>query len=212
MDKEKIFSELKAKVGETNLSDRTIMSVVEGYASDEGFEPDDAWWTRQVALLHSLQGQYNHDLAEGLKQAKPVPAPPVPKGKDVNVPAPKGDVMSDELREMLEQIRQENKALRDRIDEADAAHKTREVLQDVRHAMTEQGCDRDYVLSNVLRNAKIDVTKNVEDIVAELLPVYDKEVTEAFGSGVPPRNGGGGGGSAKTAADAYFERKWKQQG
>ena len=210
MEKEKIFSELKSKVGETSLSDRTIMSVVDGYASDEGFEPDDAWWTRQVALLQSLQGQYNHDLADALKnQPKPKPADPKPDPKPATSEG--GDGMSDELRTLLEQIKQENKELRDRIDEADAAHKTREVMHEVRLAMASEGCDREYVLNNVLRNAKVDVTKKVADIVAELLPVYDKEVTEAFGSGVPPRNGGGGSGSAKTAADAYFERKWKQQ-
>ena len=208
MEKEKIFSELKSKIGETSLSDRTIMSVVESYASDEGFEPDDAWWSKQVTLLQSLQGQYNHDLAEGLKAKETVPSEPKEPKEPKNGTAP---TISDELREMLEQIKQENKELRERIDEADAAHSRRELLHEVREAMTAEGCDREYVLSNVLRNAKIDVTKKASEIVADLLPIYDKEVTEAFGAGVPPRNGGAGAGDAKTAADAYFERKWKQQ-
>lgn len=210
MEREKIFSELKSRIGETSLSDRTLKSYVEGIVPDEGMEPDDGWWGTQVSFLQSLQGQYNHDIAAYKRSLGNKPDDTGDGVDDNNGGAGVG--MSDELRGVLEEIKQENAALRKRIDEADARHKSSEVMRDVRAAMVSNHCDREYILNNVLRNADIDVTKGVDAIVAELLPIYDREVTEAYGTGVLPRNGGTGGGNAKTAADSYFERKWKQQG
>lgn len=204
MNKEKIFEELKAKIGETSLSDRTLMSWVEQNLPADGAEPDDAYWDKHVALMKSLGGQYNHDVADYVSKHQPKPDP---KPQPDPTPAPKAD---DEVKKMLEELRKQNEALTKRMDDEAAARERSAMLSRVRERMQSAGCDQSYILDNVLRDAVVDGKKPLDDIVNELLSEYDSEFVKAYGRGVQPRNGGGGGGGGKTVVDSYFEKKWKK--
>lgn len=207
MDKEKIFSELKTRIGETSLSDRTLMTWVEKNLPAEGVEPDDAYWERGVSLLQSLGGQYSHDVAAfvaqhgGKQDPDPDPDPDPNKGD-----GGKGD--GDALK-MLSDLAKRYEELKARMD-ADAAERDNaKLLGLVKGEMERRGCDNAYVLGNVLNGATLDGKKPLEKLVEEQLERYDSEYAKAFGSGVQPRGSIGGGGG-KSAADVYFAKKWKQ--
>lgn len=206
MDKEKIFSELKTRIGETSLSDRTLMTWVEKNLPAEGVEPDDAYWERGVSLLQSLGGQYSHDVAAFVAkhggQQDPDPDPD-PKKEDGG----KGD--GDALK-MLSDLAKRYEELKARMDAAAADRDKAKLLGLVKGEMERRGCDNAYVLGHVLNGADLDGKKPLEKLVEEQLARYDSEYAMAFGSGVQPRGSMGGGGG-KSAADAYFAKKWKQR-
>lgn len=204
MDKEKIFSELKTRIGETSLSDRTLMTWVEKNLPAEGVEPDDAYWERGVSLLQSLGGQYSHDVAAFVAKhgGKQDPDPDPDNGD-----GGKGD--GDALK-MLSDLAKRYDELKARMD-ADAADRDKaKLLGLVKGEMERRGCDNAYVLGHVLNGADLDGKKPLEELVEEQLARYDSEYAMAFGSGVQPRGSMGGGGG-KSAADAYFAKKWKQR-
>lgn len=207
MDKEKIFSELKTRIGETSLSDRTLMTWVEKNLPAEGVEPDDAYWERGVSLLQSLGGQYSHDVADfvakhgGKQDPDPAPAPDPNKGD-----GGKGD---DDALKMLSDLTKRYDELKARMDAAAADRDKAKLLGLVKGEMERRGCDNAYVLGHVLNGADLDGKKPLEKLVEEQLARYDSEYAMAFGSGVQPRGSMGGGGG-KSAADAYFAKKWKQ--
>lgn len=207
MDKEKIFEELKSRIGETSLSDRTLMSWVEQNLPADGAEPDEAYWNKHVALMKSLGGQYNHDVADFVSKHQSGPTP-APQPQPDPTPAPAAD---DEVKKMLESLRKQNEALAKRMDAEQSERERAATLSRVRERMLMEGCDRDYVLDNVLRDAVVDGKKPFDDLVTELLAKYDTEYAKAYGNGAAPRNGGGGAGGGKTAVDAYFDKKWKKK-
>lgn len=209
MDKEKIFSELKTRIGETSLSDRTLMTWVEKNLPAEGVEPDDAYWEKGVSLLQSLGGQYSHDVAafvakHGGKQDPDPNHDPDPNQGDG------GNEGNNDALKMLSDLAKRYDELKARMD-ADAADRDKaKLLGLVKGEMERRGCDNAYVLEHVLNDADLDGKKPMEKLVEEQLARYDSEYARAFGSGVQPRGSMGGGGG-KSAADAYFAKKWKQR-
>ena len=63
MEKEQILSTLTEKLGQTSFSQQSLQTYVDNNLPAEGAEPDDAYWTRHIAVLKSFQGQFNHDVA-----------------------------------------------------------------------------------------------------------------------------------------------------
>lgn len=93
---EEIVSQVKQRLGQTSLSDRTLTEYFTSI-SPSG-EPDEAFFTTHEKILKSLGGQYNHDIAEWQKKYEDdhkkkdtPPAPPTPPtpptGIDPNVQA-----------------------------------------------------------------------------------------------------------------------------
>lgn len=71
MEKEELFSTLKSKIGNTNLSDRSLMTYVENNLPADGTEPDDAYWQKHTNIVNSLAGQLRADISKGLADALP---------------------------------------------------------------------------------------------------------------------------------------------
>ena len=70
MEKEKILSTLTEKLGKTSFSQKTLETYVGKHLPSEGTEPDDAYWALHTEVLKTLEGQYNHDVAEAVEEAK----------------------------------------------------------------------------------------------------------------------------------------------
>lgn len=198
MDKEKILSEIKQRLGKTSLSDRTIEVCAEQIPLAEGTEPDDGYWNSVISMLQALQGQYNNMAAEFMRQHG---------GGEKG-----GGGDNEAVLKQLNEIKEEYTKLVERLDASDRQKSRAELLDEVKRRMEAAGCDRPYVLKQTLKGAHLDPEKDVETLVEEQLKRYDAEVTEAYGDGAKPRDGGGGGGEAKTAAAGYFatQKKWKE--
>lgn len=206
MDNEKILSELKSRLGKTSLSDLTIMAVADNFPKGEEAEPTDGFYESCVAALRKLQGQYDHDVADFVRKYK--------SEKDVKPQEkPEDNLKSgmdfEQVKRLYESLRDDYAKLSERIDSAESRTKHKEMIDQVRERMRESGCSDDYVLKNVLRNANIDEKKSVDEVVSEMLTIYDTELREARGAGAMPRQSAlSGGGKVKTDQDRFFERKW----
>lgn len=97
MDKETIFSEMKTRLGKTQLSDRTLNAYLEANLPAEGAEPDDAYYDAHLKMLKTIEGQVNNEVAAVLRGRKPKEEP-----KTEDKPDPTSVAMAELQRQMEE--------------------------------------------------------------------------------------------------------------
>ena len=220
MEIEKIVSTVQEKIGKTDFSQQTIQKYVELNPVAEGQEPDEAYFTKAVDFLKSMQGQYNHDFSTKFDEAKKnllsedtfknlsaeqlAEVKKLVEGLKPN-PTPQE---SEEVKALKEQIKQ----LTDRLDNGDKAKQQAELLAKVKAAMKEQKASDEYVLDNTLKGVEIDVNKSVEDLTKEFLAKYDAEYLKCRGEGAAPRVAQGGGGGEDSALKQRFKKKAAKEG
>ncbi|MBQ0113665.1 MAG: hypothetical protein KBT03_11085 [Bacteroidales bacterium] len=94
------FEEIKAKLvsmtGQTSLSDRSITDYVTQVMPKEG-EPDEAFFASHSAILKSLSGNFNHDVATKIEEFKKSYTPPSDKVDNNN--------NQDQYKEILERMK-----------------------------------------------------------------------------------------------------------
>ena len=222
MEIEKIVSTVQEKIGNTDFSAQTIQKYVEQNPVVEGQEPDEAYFTKAVDFLRTMQGQFNHDFSTKFAEAK----------KNLLTEDTFKNMSAEqiaELKTLIEGLKPEHKPnlkeseevkalkaeiakLTERLDNGDKAKQQAELLQKVRAAMKEQKASDEYVLDNTLKGAELDVTKSVEDLTKEFLAKYDAEYLKCRGAGAPPRLSGGGGSGEETALKARFKKKAQKEG
>lgn len=66
MKKSEIVAEIKKRLGQTSLSDRTIEAYVSNTMPNDG-EVDDGYFDSATSLLGALGGQFSHDVANQVK-------------------------------------------------------------------------------------------------------------------------------------------------
>ena len=112
MEKEKLISELKTKLGKTALSERTIneyaSSILPSISSDE--QVTDAFWTMHTTILKTFEGNLNFEIASSVNKAKdewlkknPQATPPV----DPPAPNP-NDERIEKLIQEIESLKKHN--------------------------------------------------------------------------------------------------------
>jgi hypothetical protein len=221
MEIEKIVSTVQEKLGNTDFSQQTIKKYVELNPVAEGQEPDEAYFTKAKDFLSAMQGQYNHDFSTKFTEAKKnlltedtfknMSAEQIAEVKKLVEglkPSPTPSQESEEVKALKEQI----KALSDRLDNGDKAKRQAELLQKVKAAMKEQKASDEYVLDNTLRGIELDESKSVEDLTKECLAKYDAEYLKCRGNGAPPRIAEKVGGQGKSWLDQQFEKKKAKEG
>lgn len=203
MEQETILSTLTEKMGDTQLSERTLTAYIESHPVADGAEPDEAYFTAATKFLQSLEGQYKHDVAEGIKKGGTPPPPPPP----TTPPSPTDDKELKELRDKVASLE------KDRTDRMKAETQAA-LVKKVKAAMKEQNATDDYVLTQTLKGVTLDPAKSVEDLTKEMLVKYDAEFKACRGNGATPRQNkeGGSGGKTETRSDRFFARKKKKEG
>ena len=190
MEKEQLLSELKNKLGTTNLSERTlseyVANILPTITSDE--QVNDTFYAAHVGILKSMSGQLNKDVADRVKAAQgeweknhPNPQPnPNPN------PEPK-----DEPNKELEEMRAMIAAMQQKLDDADKAKKQANVLESVKSAMKAKGATDEAVMLYTFKGESIDATKSVEELTESYLKTYDANYKTLRGDGASPRSGDG---------------------
>ena len=222
MEIEKIVSTVQEKVGNTDFSAQTIQKYVELNPVAEGQEPDEAYFTKAKDFLTAMQGQYNHDFSTKFNEAKKnllsedtfknlsaEQLAEVKKLLEGLKPSPQPQPQESEV---VKSLREQIKALRDRLDNDDKAKQQAELLSKVKAVMKEQKASDEYVLDNTLRGIELDESKSVEDLTKECLAKYDAEYLKCRGNGAPPRIAETGGGQGKSWLDQQFEKKKAKEG
>lgn len=208
MEKEQLLSELKSKLGTTSLSERTLSeyvgNVLPTITSDE--QVNDAFYVAHVGILKSMEGQLNKDVADRVKSARseweknhPTPTPnPNPNPTD-----PKNEP-NKELEEMKSMIA----AMQQKLDAADKAKLSSELLANVKSAMKAKGATDEAVMLYTFKGESIDTTKSVDELTESYLKTYDANYKTLRGDGASPRNGDGNPTAKEDKfLDDYFARK-----
>ena len=205
MEKEKLLSTLTEKLGKTSFSSQTIETYLDLNPLEEGVEPDDAYWQKAVNFLGKMQGQFNHDVAAAITKQKALPNEENGNEKKEVSGLPENIV------KLLEDIKGENKKLKARLDEEDKRRAATALREQVAEGMKAKNASNAYVLRNVLRDAEMDASKSVDELVTEYLKKYDVELREANPSGYVPREVTEGSKEAKVT-DSYFKKKAEREG
>ena len=216
MEAEKIISTIKEQIGTTDFSDRTIASYVESNPIEEGKEPDENYFSKGANFFKSLQGQYNSDLSSKLntqveefkKNYKPDPLKK-PDGSDGN----KGD---DKYNELLEKFN----SLSGKFEEKEKFESQRAYKQNLQEKFKAEVESKKLVFDPVYYKfvetelGDIDTQKDVNTILKDITPKYEKLLTDNNRNGGSPASGGYGSGKrdSKKVLNDFFEQKKVQEG
>lgn len=199
MEKEQLLSELKSKLGTTNLSERTlseyVANILPTITSDE--QVNDTFYAAHVGILKSMSGQLNKDVADRVKAAQGE------WEKNRSNPDPK-DEPNKELAEMRAMIA----AMQQKLDDADKAKLQANVLESVKSAMKAKGATDEAVMLYTFKGESIDATKSVEELTESYLKTYDANYKTLRGDGASPRSGDGTSNHKEDKfLDDYFAKK-----
>ena len=188
MEAEKIISTIKEQIGTTDFSDRTIASYVESNPIEEGKEPDENYFSKGVNFFKSLQGQYNSDLSSKLntqvEEFKKTYKPDTlekPDGSDGN----KGD---DKYNELLEKFN----SLSGKFEEKEKFESQRAYKQNLQEKFKAEVESKKLVFDPVYYKfvetelGDIDTQKDVNTILKDITPKYEKLLTENNRNGGSP--------------------------
>ena len=208
MEKEQLLSELKTKLGTTSLSERTLSeyvgNVLPTITSDE--QVNDTFYAAHVGILKSIEGQLNKDVADRVKTAKseweknhpshnpnPNPNPTDPKNEP-----------NKELEEMKSMIA----AMQQKLEAADKAKLSSDMMASVKSAMKAKGATDEAVMLYTFKGENIDTTKSVEELTESYLKTYDANYRTLRGDGASPRNGDG---NLKPQDDSFMKNFFAQK-
>ena len=203
MTKEELLEKLIAKVGKTSLSERTLSAYAENTLKLVGDDSkvDDAFLEAHASILKTMEGQLSHEISSGIEKWK----------EGNNLKKEGGEDDTNEILELMKKIREDNAALKARLDEADKKQGQKDYKAKLMSEMRSKGAENEYILKQTLGQKEFDTAKSVEDAVEESLKAYDANYKSCFGDGATPRgnsgNGTDGNDTGSKALDAFFDRK-----
>lgn len=207
MEKEQLLSALKAKLGTTCLSERTlseyVVNILPTITSEE--QVNDTFYASHVGILKSMDGQLNKDVADRVKAArgeweKQHPTPQNPNPSPIE-PKNESNKEFEEMKAMLV-------AMQQKLDAQDKANLENSLRDSVKSAMKAKGATDEAVMMYTFKGESIDTSKSVEELTESYLKNYDANYRILRGDGALPRNGEGERKAAEDKfMDEYFAKK-----
>lgn len=201
---EQIVTNVKEKLGQTSLSDRSLTEYFKS-VNPQG-EPDDAFYATHVAILKSFGGQFSHDVAEWKKEYEkehPVTPPATPPA------TPPTGGMSDDVKALFDKQQKTIDSLAALI----AAQQKKESEGAIKQAAEEYGktlkADKPALWKSAVQLTPIAENMTSEQYNAAVKTNYESLVA-ASGNGGQPYVSGGGAGSGDTNKDIddFFAAKF----
>ena len=222
MEAEKIISTIKEQIGTTDFSDRTIASYVESNPIEEGNEPDENYFSKGANFFKSLQGQYNSDLSSKLntqveefkKTYKPDTLEKPKKKNDSKIVEEVKD--DDKYNELMQKYNE----LSGKFEAKEKFESQRTYKQNLQEKFKTEIESKNLVFDPVYYKfvetelGDIDTQKDVNTILKEITPKYEKLLTDNNRNGGSPASGGYGSGKrdSKKVLNDFFEQKKAQEG
>jgi hypothetical protein len=233
MEKETLISELKTRLGETPLSERTITEYAGAILTTvpDGDVPD-TFWDMHKTILASMGGQLRADNKAGIDRFKadwdknhPAPTPtepPTPPAPTTPPTLPKGDNL-DEIRKMLEeqskahakQMEELRKLyddgqtkfndLQKRYNEEKLAAQQAATKKAITEALQKNGEVNNRVLELALSQVELKDGETIEKLTEATKAIYEKEFKAFYGEGATPFNGQGGSDPDNSETKKYLE-------
>lgn len=185
---EKIYQKLLEKLGKTSLSERTVKTyagqLAKTVTKDE--ELTDEIIANAVEMLKALGGQYDHDLAEAIKNKPPKPEPPKPEPPKPEPPKP--DEPFKDYEKRIAELEEKSRKQEERYEREIKAVKLKELSDSVKKQLQSSGCTNSLVLELAFAKSTIDVEKSLDDNVKSVRDLYDSLFKENLESGMIPRS------------------------
>ena len=175
---EKIYQKLLEKLGKTSLSERTVKTyagqLAKTVTKDE--ELTDEVIAGAVEMLKALGGQYDHDLAEAIKNNPPKPAPPKP------------DEPFKDYEKRIAELEEKSRQVEERYEKEVKAVKLKTVSDAVKKQLQSSGCTNSLVLELAFAKSSIDAEKSVDDNAKTVRELYDSLFKQNLETGMIPRS------------------------
>lgn len=206
MEKEKLISELKTKLGKTALSERTIneyaSSILPSISSDE--QVNDSFWAMHTSILKTFEGNLNFEIASSVNKAKdewlkknPQTTPPV----DPSTTNP-NDERIDKLIQEIESLKKHN-------EEAARRNAGEAIRSAVLSKADELQVSNRNLWNDVVRSVELTEGMSQEAFLDKAKESYESKQKLYFGNGAVPYSTGGGDNvqAAKEELASFFARK-----
>lgn len=185
MEKEKLLSELKGKLGTTSLSDRTIdeyaTRILPTIVSDEMV--NDSFWDVHTSILKTFEGNLNHVVASKVNELKAewekknVKTPPPPQKEE-----PHEDGKYETLLKEIEALKKANE---------DSLKKS--AVESLKVQITAKGSDLNVTNKNLWKDCVqsyvIPEGQSEDDIVTAVKKDYESRLKSYIGDGAIPYGG-----------------------
>lgn len=184
---EKIYQKLLEKLGKTSLSERTVKTyagqLAKTVTKDE--ELTDDVIASAVEMLKALGGQYDHDLAEAIKNTPPKPQPPKPEPPK---PEPPKDEPFKDYEKRIADLEEKSRKQEERYEREIKAVKLKNISDAVKKQLQSSGCNNSLVLELAFAKSSIDTEKSVDDNAKSVRDLYDSLFKENLESGMIPKS------------------------
>lgn len=192
MEKERILSELKTKIGDpsiankfSNITERTLTEYVDKLYPSLGDNPliDDNFYSTHIGILETVAGNIRFaasSAVEDYKQKNPVKEQRVeqPNPTPTQTPSQSDDTATvlKALAEKLERIEQ------DKVNAEKQAQLEKRVSE-AKAELKSKGADNEAVLEIALGLTRLSGDESKEDIASKVKAEYDKQYTKLYGDG-----------------------------
>lgn len=198
MEQEQILSSLKTGLGQTSLSERTITdfaSVLE-IPEDESLHGD--YFSRQVKVLKTLEGQLSHDVASKVEDFKKSYKPQEQSKQD----PPQG---SDEMPSWAKELKEKIEAKEAREAEMEKSSLKEQKLSTAYAEAKVSGADNEAVLDIVKSLIKVEDEDTPSSLKDKIVASYNEKYKKLYGGGSYPSSNSSGSGSGGAGKDSFME-------
>lgn len=201
MDKEKIISTISGKVGNTDVSPKTIEMLIGLNPIAEGTEPDDAYFTKMADAVKSIQGNVNHVFSEKLtaqvnakvEELKSKQTTEADTGKNKGADAGNSELLS-RLEKLEKDLNEERTARQNEKLERSKKDVMASVKKGLEDKFEQAGMKLNgYFLRQSMSRLEIpDSGADIKALITKAESLYNEDLKEAGYSAIDaPRSGGG---------------------
>lgn len=204
MELEKILSQIKSKVGQTDVSDQSIADYVKLHLPDDA-EPDEAFYDKAVKLIKSFQGNMSNFAATTVRKHVDAKLNELKNSQSPEAETPKeGD---SELLKRLEAIEQ-----------ALANERKANAINSLRNSVKAKAAElkvaNKAIWNDVVEFVKIPDEATEDVLLDQVKKTYEQKLKEYTGNGATPYGGGQRSGAptisaedAKAKVEAFKEKQ-----
>lgn len=204
MELEKILSQIKSKVGQTDVSDQSIADYVKLHLPDDA-EPDEAFYDKAVKLIKSFQGNMSNFAATTVRKQVDAKLNELKNSQSPEAETPKeGD---SELLKRLEAIEQ-----------ALANERKANAINSLRNSVKAKAAElkvaNKAIWNDVVEFVKIPDEATEDVLLDQVKKIYEQKLKEYTGNGATPYGGSQRSGAptisaedAKAKVEAFKEKQ-----
>lgn len=179
MELEKILSQIKSKVGQTDVSDQSIADYVKLHLPDDA-EPDEAFYDKAVKLIKSFQGNMSNFAATTVRKQVDAKLNELKNSQSPEAETPKeGD---SELLKRLEAIEQ-----------ALANERKANAINSLRNSVKAKAAElkvaNKAIWNDVVEFVKIPDEATEDVLLDQVKKTYEQKLKEYTGNGATPYGG-----------------------